>query len=202
MKAKVTATALFVLCLAALAVAGPQEKKEASVHDQDAMMAAWLKAATPGAAHKALEPFVGTWEAKATFWALPGADPVTSSGTAEAKWVLDGRFVEQRFSGSFQGMPFTGIGYTGYDNIKKQYVGMWMDSMGTGVMISTGKASGEKSFEFEAVYPDAMTGRDMLMKETVRIIDSDRHVFEMWSPAPDGKGMFKSMEIVYTRRKP
>lgn len=197
------ATGLLVLCTAAFAFADEKQKKQMSAQEmQEKMMEAYMKAAMPGDAHKALEPFVGKWEAKTTFWPIPGAEPHTSTGESEHRWILDGRFVEQRFNGSIGGVPFTGIGYTGYDNIKKQYIGMWLDSMGTGVMLATGKASdGGKAWEFEASYPDPMTGKDMKMKETVKLIDSDKHVFEMWSPTPDGKGMFKSMEIVYTRKK-
>jgi hypothetical protein len=35
------------------------------------------------------------------------------------------------------GMPFEGLGYTGYDNVKKQYFGTWIDSMSTGIMTSS-----------------------------------------------------------------
>jgi hypothetical protein len=41
--------------------------------------------------------------------------------------VLGGRFVEQRYAGNFMGQPFSGLGYTGYDNYRKKYIGSWMD---------------------------------------------------------------------------
>ena len=53
---------------------------------------------------------------------------------------MGGRYLEQRFKGDIMGMPFEGIGYTGYDNVKKQYWGTWMDNMSTGMMTSTGTA--------------------------------------------------------------
>jgi hypothetical protein len=48
--------------------------------------------------------------------------------------------------------------------------------------------------------PDPMTGKSADMKEKISIVDNDHHVFEMWTPGPDGK-MFKMMEINYSRKK-
>src|SRR6185436_20447428 len=130
------ATLLFV-CLTVAAQDKPADKKPPM---DPAMMEAMMKAAMPGPAHKVLDSMVGTWDTNVTSWMMPGADPISGTGWSENKWVLGGRFVEQRFKGDFMGMPFEGIGYTGYDNVKKHYFGSWMDNMGTGMMtsVSTG----------------------------------------------------------------
>ena len=52
--------------------------------------------------------------------------------------ALGGRFLEERVQSSFMGQPFSGIGYTGYDNVKKKYVSTWMDNMGTMIMVMEG----------------------------------------------------------------
>ena len=161
-----------------------------------AMMEAMMKAATPGAPHKALEGMVGTWDTKITMWMMPGMDPMTSSGVAESKMIFGGRYVEQRFKGSFMGMPFEGVGYTGYDNIKKQYFSTWMDNMGTSFMMSN---SGD-GMTYTGSMPDPMTGKDTPFENKVIVVDADHTNFEMWTPAPDGK-MFKMMEIKYSRKK-
>ena len=99
------------------------------------------------------------------------------------------------------GMPFTGVGYTGYDNIKKKYIGSWMDNMSTSMMISTGTANADgKSYTFTSSMDDPMTGKSSPVKETVTIVDEDHHTLEMWGPGPDGKS-FKMMEIDYSRKK-
>lgn len=166
-----------------------------------AMMEAMMKAATPGEAQKRLEAFVGTWDTKITMWMMPGTPPMTSSGTAENSMVMGGRHLEQRFKGDFQGMPFEGVGYTGYDNVRKLYWGSWMDNMSTGMMASTGKlAEDGKTFTFSGASPDPMTGKDTPFEEKIVLTDADHHTLEMWMPAPDGK-MFKTMEIAYTRKK-
>jgi len=98
-------------------------------------------------------------------------------------------------------MPFQGIGYTGYDNAKKQYVGTWIDNFGTGVMTSTGTSSDNgKTLSFKSVATDPMTGKETPGESRITITDADHHSMEMWGPAPDGK-MFKMMTIEYSRKK-
>jgi hypothetical protein len=166
-----------------------------------AMMAAMQAAGTPGDAHKKLDGMVGTWDAKVKMWMIPGEDPITSSGTSENKWIMGGRYVEERFAGNFAGQPFEGVGYTGYDNVKKQYWGTWVDSMSTGMMSSTGSMAADgKSWNFTATMADPMTGKDSTSDEKITIIDADHHTMEMWSPGPDGT-KYKMMEIAYSRKK-
>ena len=169
--------------------------------DEKAMMEAWAKVATPAEGHKRLEAVVGTWDAKITMWMAPGAPPQASTGTSENKWVLGGRFVEQRYEGSFMGQPFSGLGHTGYDNYKKKYVGTWMDTMGTMIMVSQGSADATgKTLTMTSTIDDVMTGKPANIKSEIKIVDADHHVMEMWGPDPTGK-QFKTMEIQYTRKK-
>jgi Protein of unknown function (DUF1579) len=170
----------------------PEEKAE-----MDAMM----KAGTPGDAHKKLSSMIGTWDAAVKMYPMkPGAPVQQSTGTSESKWVLGGRWVQEMVTGSMMGMPFYGIGYTGYDNIKKVYTGTWMDSMSTSTMLATGNMSNDKTWEFTSTMDDPMSGKSMQIKQKVTVVDDDHHVMEMWGPMPDGK-MMKMMEITYTRKK-
>ncbi|HEX2836372.1 MAG TPA: DUF1579 domain-containing protein [Thermoanaerobaculia bacterium] len=167
----------------------------------DAMMEAMAKAGTPGEAHKKLDAMVGTWNASITMWMAPGMEPMKNTGVSENRWVFGGRYLEQRFKGEFFGAPFEGVGYTGYDNVKKQYWGTWMDSMSTAPMNSTGSLSADgKTYSFTATMADPMTGKDSTSDEKITIIDADHHTLEMWGPGPDGKN-YKMMEIAYSRKK-
>jgi len=168
--------------------------------DEQAAMAAMMKAATPGEAHQKLNNMAGTWDTKVIMWMAPGAPPAESTGTSVNEWILGGRYMEQKFSGNFMGMPFNGLGYTGYDNVKKQYIGTWMDSISTGMMLSTGSAGAGNTWTFKGTTADPMSGKDMPFEEKVTVTDADHHMMEMWGPGPDGK-MFKWMEIRYTRKK-
>jgi hypothetical protein len=169
--------------------------------EQKALMEAWAKFATPGEGHKALAGMVGTWDAEVTSWMEPGQPPTKSKGTSENRMVLGGRWVEAKFTSEMMGQPFEGLGYTGYDNFKKKYVGTWQDNMSTAVMLSEGTfdAAG-KVMTSTSTMDDPMTGRTSTIKMTTTIASPDHHVFEMWGPGPDGKEA-KQMQIDYRRRK-
>jgi hypothetical protein len=187
------------MCLAAGSMFA-QDQKKPDAAAQAAAMEAFMKAIMPGASHKMLDPMVGTWDATLSMWESADAAAMTSSGVSENKWILGGRYLEQRFNGSFMGMPFEGIGYTGFDNVTHQFWGTWMDNMSTGVMLSSGTSSDGKNWRLTTKMSDPMTGQVSSGDETLVIESPDRHVMEMWGAGPDGK-KFKMMRIVYTRKK-
>ncbi|HEY0591259.1 MAG TPA: DUF1579 domain-containing protein [Thermoanaerobaculia bacterium] len=200
MKAILRSFSVLLLILAASAWAG-DEKSAKQQADEKAAMEAWMKAATPGDAHKKLAELEGTFEATVRMWDKPGAEPNVSKGTSENRLILGGRWLEQRFKSTFMDQPFEGVGYTGYDNIKKQYVGTWMDTMSTGVMLSTGQPGKvANSYVFTGTMDDPMSGKSMPVEEKFVVHGPDRHVMEMYAPGPDGK-MYKNMEIEYLRKK-
>lgn len=199
MRSRILAATVLVAFVATLAAADDPKAKKAA--REKAEMEAMMKAATPGDPHKKLSPMAGTFTADVKMWMEPGAPPAPGGGVSENTWALDGRFLEQHFTGTFMGMPFTGVGFTGYDNIKKKYVGSWMDSMSTSMMISTGTANADgKSYTFTSTMDDPRTGKSSKVKEKVTIVDDDHHTLEMWGAGPDGK-TFKMMEIAYSRKK-
>lgn len=196
---------VLVLAVAAAAAARADEKgkkaAKAGPPDEKAMMEAMAKAATPGEQHKKLDAFAGTFEAKLKMWMDPSKPAEESTGTAESKWVLGNRYLEQRYEGTFMGQPFSGLGYTGYDNVSKKYFMNWMDTSSTGVMAMTGKwdPSG-KAMTFSGTVIDPVTNKPCKITEKITVTDNDHHSFEMWGPDPAGKN-YKMMEISYTRKK-
>jgi len=197
-----TRVLLAIFTVLAASIAAAEEKAAPpGAPDQKAMMEAWMKFATPGPAHKALQPLVGTWNARITSWMAPGTAPITSDGVSEIAWVLGGRYLEQKHEGTFMGQPFSGIGYTAYDNYKKQYLGTWIDNMGTSIlsMAGTADASG-KIVSMDGKMDDFVTGRVLAVRSTLRILDDDHNVYEMFAPGPDGKE-FKMMQIDYSRKR-
>ena len=192
--------------LAALFTAGPMlaEDKATPEKIDSAKMAEMMKkveaAGAPGAAHKALEPLVGEWTAEVKSWMSPDAPPTVSKGTAKAQWAMNGRFVRKEFNGEMMGKPFQGMSLTGYDNQKKQYNSLWVDDMSTAIFTSQGTAAdGGKVITFNSKMDCPMTGeKDMPVKQVLRIISPDKHVFEMHDPRKGDKS--KTMEITYTRK--
>jgi len=194
-----TALVLVFLVSGAVSVANAQGKRDKAA-EQKAMMDAMMKAGTPGDNHKKLDGMTGTWDAKVKMWMEPGAPPMESTGKAVNEWVLGGRWLQQKFDGTMMGAPFSGIGYTGYDNIRKNYVGTWMDSMSTSVMSSSGTGGDAKSWTFTASSMDPISGEPVSCDEKITWVDKDKHVFEMTCPDMDGN-MYKMMEITYSRKK-
>ena len=195
---KVSSIAL-VLVLSMAALAQAQNTRE-PVSPQKAMDM-MARAATPGDEHKALNHMVGTFDVKMKYWPAAGAAPMESTGKSVNEWVLGGRWVQQRYDGNFMGQPFSGIGYTGYDNVTHMYVGTWMDTMSTSIMSSHGNpdASG-KVYTFTSIMNDPVSGEGTQVDSKVTVTDADHHTMEMWGAGPDGK-VYKMMEIAYTRKK-
>jgi hypothetical protein len=179
-------------------------EQSAAAQKQDPQMAEMMRktevAGTPGAAHKALEPLVGNWEVEVKCWMAPDAPPTVTKGTAKAAWIMDGRFVQEEFQGEFMGKPFRGMSLTGYDNTKQKYNSAWIDDMHTSLFASEGTAeSGGKVITLEGKMDCPITGqKNLTMKQVIRVINRDRHVFEMHDPAKGDNS--KSMEITYTRK--
>lgn len=177
--------------------------KKPPMPSQEEQTRRWQEAMTPGDAHKALEQFVGEWDAVTRVWMEgPGKPPAESTGSSSSTMALGGRFLRQDFTGQMMGMPFTGVGFTGYDNIKKKYVGSWMDSMSTALatMEGTFDTSGKVLTTFGKM-DDPTTGeRNKTIKYVLRIISPDKHVFEAYDLVGT-KSEHKAFEITYTRRK-
>lgn len=189
------------LALAALAAAPLHAAEKAAAPDQAAMMQAWQEAISPNANHKKLEPLIGSWTTKSRMWMEPGAAPTEGEGSVEITWAMDGRFVEQRYRGTFMGRPFSGLGFTGYDNLEKRYVSNWLDNHSTAIYQWTGQFDASGSvLTMTGTQIDPMTRARKATKEVLTIAGKDRFTFELWGGAPGGK-LVKEFEIVYTRKK-
>ncbi len=159
-----------------------------------------MAAMTPGEHHRHLDSMAGSWNTKFKLWMDPSQPPMESAGTAEAKWILDGRYLESVHKGNMMGMPFEGHGLEGYDNLAKEYVGTWVDNMGTGIMVSKGKCSdGGKVHTGIGDTLDPMTGKATKVRMVTTAVDAKSYRMEMYM-TPQGGSEFKSMEMVATRK--
>ncbi|MGH7802522.1 MAG: DUF1579 domain-containing protein [Thermodesulfobacteriota bacterium] len=191
----------FALVFTAFAAVGKEEDKT-SDQNQDAMMAKWKEYATPNENHKLLDSFVGKWNYTVRWWMSPDSKPEESKGTSEVKWIMGGRFLKQSVEG--QGMskdqPFKGIGISGYDNAEKQYKSLWIDNMGTGMMIGSGSYDpSTKTFVDKGTF-SCPAQSEKSYRSVTTIINKDKYTYEMYTTDPDGKE-FRNMEIAYTRKR-
>jgi hypothetical protein len=182
-----------------------QEKKPAAAppmsKEQQAQMDAMTKAMTPGTPHKRLAELAGEWTFKNKMWMDPSAPPTESTGTATYRMIMGGRYLQTEQHGEFMGMPFEGAGILAYDNVTRKYYSSWIDSMSTGLMLSTGTYDpARRAYTWLADMVDPTRPNVTLkIREVITIVDANTHRLE-WYQAEGGKEV-KTMEIVYTRKK-
>ena len=181
-----------------------------SAADMQKMMQQMMELGKPSESHKLLADLVGTWTYTVKFWMNPdpNAKPEESKGTAVRKSMMDGRFFVMDVTGKMEmpgpdgkkkEMTFKGMGLEGYDNVKKKFVGSWVDNMGTGIMFAEGYYDpATKTFTYTGEV-EAIPGMKQQIRETIKITDKDHHLFE-WFENRGGQEV-KTMEIAYTRSK-
>ena len=160
--------------------------------------------------HKLLGDMAGTWSYVVKMWMNgdSSSKPNESKGTAVRKAMMGGRFFALDVSGNMEmpgqdgkmkNMTFKGMGIEGYDNVKKKFVGSWVDNMGTGIMTSEGDYDpATRTFTYTGEV-EMIPGMKQKIREVLKVVDKDHHSFE-WYEDRGGKEA-KTMEIAYTRKK-
>ncbi|SHG54370.1 DUF1579 domain-containing protein [Flavobacterium defluvii] len=160
---------------------------------------AWQAYATPGEPHKLMTDEVGTWNCDMTFWYEPGSKPEKSTSVANIKMILGGRYQEANYQGKIMGAPFEGKSTLAYNNASKEYTTTFIDNMGTGMMVATGKYDeGTKSMELKGEVVNPVDGKKSPYREVYTIVDPTTRKMEMFD-VKDGKE-YKSMEIVMKKK--
>lgn len=168
--------------------------------DSVAMQKAWEAYMTPGEPHKMMAAEVGNWTNEMTFWMAPGAPPEKATSTAEIKMILDGHYQVANYQGEMMGMPFAGRATIAFDNASKEFISTWIDNMGTGMLVMRGTYNeATKAISSTGAMVDAITGKEVKVREVYTIVDENTRKMEMFHIGPEGDE-FKSMEIVMTRK--
>lgn len=190
--------------LASLALTTSQEPAEGgpSPDEIQKMMAAYMELIKPGEEHEEFKEFVGKWTAKGKMWMDPNAPPLESTAEVTFELALGGRYLFQRYESPESPFgPYEGMGISAYDKGTKEYVHIWIDTAGTGIMMSKGKmVDGVMTLDSEPVF-DPLTQHNVAFRTTSKFIDEDTVHFEMHTLSEEGKPEFKVMEIEYTRAK-
>ncbi|KOS06038.1 hypothetical protein AM493_08295 [Flavobacterium akiainvivens] len=186
---KLLAMALLAACLAP-AMATAQTEAE---------MKAWEAYMTPGKEHKMLAEETGSWTAEMTFWHEPGAQPQKATTTADVKMLFDGKYQEGNYKGNVMGLPFEGKSLISFDNAAKEFTSIWIDNMGTGMMVMKAKPGKDaKVLNFTGTMVNPVDGKPTPFREVYTIVDANTRKMEMFD-TKNGKE-FKSMEIVMKRK--
>ncbi len=169
-------------------------------HDKAAQEAA--KLAAPGPEHKKLAALVGKFTAKSKLWWEPGKPPVEGTSESENVSVLGGRFIRQSYKGNMMGQPFEGLGYLGYDNLKKKFTSTWMDTASTSAMHTEGEGDGDKIIaKGEVAEPTAGPDKKTKVRTVTTIVSADKHTYELFYTFPGQEQEAKVMEIIYEKKK-
>ena len=167
--------------------------------DSVAQMKAWQAYATPGTPHKLMADEIGTWNCDMTFWEEEGGKPEKARSTANIKMILGGRYQEANYQGTMMGQPFEGKSTLAYNNASKEYTTTFIDNMGTGMMIATGKYDDKtKSMELKGEMVNPVNGKKTPYREIYTIVDATTRKMEMYD-TKNGKE-YKSMEIIMKKK--
>jgi hypothetical protein len=183
------------IVLSATSLRGDEPKAGQPQLDPAAMEKLMAEYARVTDKHEGFKHLVGRWttEMKCN---MSSAGPQTGKGQATFRLLLGGRFLQQSFQGTMGDQNFQGLGISGYDNAQKKYVGVWMDSMGTGIMHTTGSYD-EKTHVMTELGEFVSPAGPMKMKMVTKPVDENKFTFTMSMLSAEGEQ--KMIEIIYTR---
>ena len=168
---------LFTAC--STTVPKPNEADKISQMSKEEMLKLWERSGQVNENHKLLSSWAGKWKTEVTTW-MPGSDkPVKSKGYSVITPILGGRFVEEKYFGTFHGKKFEGRGIFGYDNHKAVFSSTWLDNTSTSVMTSTGKKDGD-TITWNGEFTCPITNQTKSAKSVTKIVSPKEHAFEMW----------------------
>jgi hypothetical protein len=170
-------TLLCILLTAAIGAAGAAQEEPVSepaaaaegVSGEELTTDPLTSLAQPGEHHEHLGRLAGDWDLTIRIWQSPDGEPVESAGTAEARWILGGRFLWTIYRAELFGQPFEAWSIEGYDNQAEQYVGTWRDTQGTYTLVYRGKCRQPPAAEGESAPPEVPEGAFRVM--TTKLTD-------------------------------
>ncbi|MFQ5591910.1 MAG: DUF1579 family protein [Phycisphaerae bacterium] len=159
------------------------------------------QAARPGKFHKKIKHIRGQYVHEIKWWSAPNATPKESDGRGDTEWALGGRFMVQNIEAKWLDTSFEAMLILGYDNTRQEYTSVWMDSLGTDMLISKGKI-GESGETITSLgeYIDVTTGETVKVRSVFLLPARNRDMkLEMFRPDANGQE-YKFMEVVTKRR--
>lgn len=167
--------------------------------DQSEMMKSWQESISPGEMHKLLSKMVGEWNTEMIMNDQTGKE-IKSKGISKTESILGGRYFLTTQSETVMGMPFEGKGLDAYDNIAKEFISVWIDNMGTGVIVMKGYFDEKNNMlVYSGDGVDPMTKEKVTYRSMSKFENDDKLVFEMY--ANQGGQEAKMFTMIYYRKK-
>jgi uncharacterized protein DUF1579 len=170
---------------------------------------AFAQRGLPGAAHKALQPLVGTWRVEKTLYVAGGTPtkPLTSREiTARREWLAEGRFLRDVTEGRIGGASYWRLGLLGYSTMDKRYEWVTIDGLNANMMVYQGESGSGPSqpitvvgtFTDQGIISESTAGKPVRQRVVIRIERDDRHVIELYF-RPPGEDELLADRSIYTR---
>jgi hypothetical protein len=151
--------------------------------------------------HHQLQKLAGKWEGVAKTWFEPTTVHDASPVQATIRPVLDGMYMLQEYTGSFEGKPIQGLALYGYNLMLQRFETVWVDSFhtGTAFLFSEGKrGSAEWNVKGTYAYVTPETEQYWGWRTTVEMPDDHTLVLRSFNVSPEGEEQL-STEAVLTR---
>ena len=153
----------------------------------------------PSKEHELLKKNLGTRTGQMKMWVQgPDSDPVAMPFTETSAEILNGFWVETKFESG----PYQGRGMTGFDPIKKKYIGTWTNNMSPSISVMEGTYD-ETSHELTMAFRDydEMTGKLADMKSVTSFVPGKPETMTMYKKDAETGKFFAAFVMTYDAKK-
>jgi hypothetical protein len=158
------------------------------------------KTTLPTEQHKRLDALAGVWEVAVKFKIGPDKFQ-TGTATCTAKWILDGKFLQQEYKSTLNGRPFSVLQMLGYDTPKQQFIEVYFNSLETAPMHNVGTLSDDgKAITHLGEHLDMATQKLVKLRTVYTFTDKDHFLLEWFQTGADGQEE-RVVTLTHTRRK-
>ena len=157
--------------------------------------------AQPGPDIKRLDALAGNWNTKITVWPDgEEGEPFEIEGSAERKWILGGRYLEETTENATSDGVYQGKGFFGFNRAQALYEFVWISTEDIEVVFDRGRIDPESNaLVLQGGYQDAVSGFYIFRTTEFVILTPDQHTMTVYLTDIDGRS-YKSVEIVFTRK--
>ena len=163
----------------------------------------WAAYMMPGEVHKQLAAYAvpNDWNVRMSVWSADGVIPESFDLKGNIRTVMDGRFLEIRYTGEIMGMKYEALTHLGYNNLTKTFTHVDFNTFGTGFSIMEGTWNGfQKVASLKGQIQSPEDKKVIALRETIKFIGPDEIIFEMYDTRESQKE-FKSLEFILSKRK-
>lgn len=154
--------------------------------------------------NRVLAQLIGDWHSKEAFWAVPGVEPKWTAGVIRNQMTLDDRFLSSAFVGELDvggnAAMINGQGLIGYDNAKKSFTSVWVDTLTTSLMTGAGRYDPKtKAIVETGQFTNPLTGKEARFRSELKFTGDDDYKRTIFAVDKSGTET-KLMEFDFSKR--